>query len=443
MAQDEFEYTIDDELVDKTANRERLNDTFEALISRCKNVGINYEVIDFEPDEKYLKILMPSGRDKRSVLIGTQEKAEALLKIQFEDYVLIPGYDAICSYSKGEIEALVKSLGAISPITQVYRTIFGIENREDYENLPNITLLPKDTQSHVTLTFGLASDECSLLGDSWRPSINRKPLSLRISGVNISQIDEAINYLERLSDSFFFSLDLSVNITLSLSRARHVLERRPIKRLHNKAELVFPQYEYDHEAMSLYWYGRSARGMPLLQYLAYYQAVEVYFPTYSQLDAQKRVRIILKDPSFNALRDTDIGRVLTAIRISGNKGFGNERMQLRSTIQECVNPEALRNFFASDEKRAEFFASKQKKISGHRIVLTNPEVDLRNDVAERIYDIRCKIVHTKDIGEGEDETLNLLLPFSKEAELLYYDIELMQYIAQQVLIMSSTTFRGT
>lgn len=65
--------------------------------------------------------------------------------------------------------------------------------------------------------------------------------------------------------------------------------------------------------------------------------------------------------------------------------------------------------------------------------------DLRNDVADRIYDIRCKIVHTKnDLREGEPE---LLLAFSAEAQRLDFDIELVQYVARSVLIAGSSPMR--
>jgi hypothetical protein len=51
-----------------------------------------------------------------------------------------------------------------------------------------------------------------------------------------------------------------------------------------------PRTTYDHEPMSLYWYARQARGVPLLEFLAYYQCIEFYFPTYAEAEAQKRVR---------------------------------------------------------------------------------------------------------------------------------------------------------
>jgi len=76
--------------------------------------------------------------------------------------------------------------------------------------------------------------------------------------------------------------------------------------------------------------------------------------------------------------------------------------------------------------------TKQKGLTDHKLPLNNSNADLRVLVADLIYDIRCKIVHTK--GESAEGEVELLLPFSKEAELLFHDIELIQYIARKVLI---------
>src|SRR5262249_41635905 len=102
-------------------------------------------------------------------------------------------------------------------------------------------------------------------------------------------------------------------------------------------------------------------------------------------------------------------------------------------------PGDLRRFLTESDDRAEFFSNKQKGLTNHKLPIANKEADLRNDVADLIYDIRCKIVHTK--GDGYEGDLELLLPFSKEAELLFHDIELLQYIARQVLISASSPLR--
>jgi hypothetical protein len=237
--------------------------------------------------------------------------------------------------------------------------------------------------------------------------------------IQISQHDQALSLLERLSNSLFFQIDLAFDVPLSLARERRPLGRA-VRRSNsdNQIGIHFPKSEYDEAPISLYWYARGAIGMPLLQFLAYYQSIEYYFPVYSQAEAQRKIRNILKDPSFRLERDADIGRILTTVK-GGGWGFGDERSQLRAAIQECLDPDALRAFFTSDRKRVEFFTSKNKGLTERRISINNPDADLRNDVADRIYEIRCKIIHTK-VG-GQEGDVELLLPFSKEAELLYFD----------------------
>jgi hypothetical protein len=177
--------------------------------------------------------------------------------------------------------------------------------------------------------------------------------------------------------------------------------------------------------------------MPLLQYLAFYQAIEFYFPVYSRSEAQRKLKMILKDPTFRSDRDADIARLLSAIYVSRTGAFGDERSQLRATLMECCDFEELRSFLEAEQSRKEFFLSKSKAQPYHKIPLGGPSVDLRNDVADRVYEIRCKIVHTKT--DARDSAFELLLPFSAEAEQLSHDIELVQYLAKRVLISSSTS----
>ncbi len=178
--------------------------------------------------------------------------------------------------------------------------------------------------------------------------------------------------------------------------------------------------------------------MPLLQFLAYYQTIEYYFPAYSQAEARRKIRNILKNPAFRAERDTDVAKILLAAQVNG-MGYGDERSQLRATLNECLEPGALRAFLTDSEERAKYFSAKTDRLTDQKIQVKNPDADLRNDVADRIYDIRCKIVHTKSGGREGD--VELLLPFSKEAELLYADIELMQFVAREILISASTPLR--
>jgi len=191
----------------------------------------------------------------------------------------------------------------------------------------------------------------------------------------------------------------------------------------------------------LYWYARSATSMPLLQFLAYYQVVEFYFPVYSQKEAIKQARNVMKHPAFSIDDENDVGRLLNAIKVGKAGGFGDERAQLRATIVSCVDAQDLRTFLNSDDRFSKFYStqSQWKEVSTEKIPLSTVDADLRNAVADRIYDIRCKIVHTK--ADGGPSKSELLLPFSKEADLLAFDIELSRYVARSVLVSSSAQRR--
>lgn len=148
---------------------------------------------------------------------------------------------------------------------------------------------------------------------------------------------------------------------------------------------------------------------------------------------------MIKNPSFRVDNESDISKIVSIIRSKG-LGIASEKDQLRATIRECIENDDIAEFLAQDEKRAEFFLSKAKGITSHVLNPQNKGHDLCSQVTDRIYDIRCKIVHIKgDEGDGE---LELLLPYSKEAEKLGHDIELVRLIAQKVLIYASKGMSG-
>jgi hypothetical protein len=206
-----------------------------------------------------------------------------------------------------------------------------------------------------------------------------------------------------------------------------------------EAQLHFPKYEYDEGPMSLYWYARSAKNMPLLQFLAFYQAIEFYFPAYFNAEVSRRIRTIIKDPSFRVERDAHLAKIISIARPGGRTG--SERDQLRATLRECVDEQDVVEFLKEDKDRFEFFGSKQKGITDKIINQKNKGEPLVQQVADRIYEIRCKVVHVKG-DEGEAE-VDLLLPYTEEAEKLEHDIQLVRMLASKVLIASSTPLRSS
>lgn len=404
------------------------------LKRRCDVAGLRLEEENhpFAKGGKYLFVEFPAGREKRQHSLWGTEAIRSFLSIPFDKYVFLRPYEAICSYSDGTIEALLQTLEQMS-LETVRRVMLG-------KGLFQVVKEDEDIDVTLSATVGTAAvalSPTSEVLEMLSHKAHRSSLSLKISGVSVRRHENAVDLLRRIADSLLFQIDTSLGLAFNLTREFTGPMRRTRHRtIASLDELQFPTQEYDDAPMSLFWYARSAHGMPLLQFLAYYQVIEFYFPTYYQAEARRKIRRILKDPTFRADRDADIGRVLSSLT-SGRSTIGNECSMMRATMQECVNPDELRGFLTKSEAQREFFSSKTKGLASKKILIADTKADLRNDVADRVYEIRCKIVHTK----SDSRDVELLLPFSKEADQLYPYIELVQYIAQQVLITASTPLK--
>ncbi len=385
------------------------------LFERCNVAGLKVED-KFLPGEelKIIRVFMKCGRETRTINLFSEHALGTFLSVPFEKYVFLSGIEAICSYDDGTIEAAVRSMSN-SPFT--WRSLFGTVDEEGLKTAKLV--MSPDSEGLPRIEISRASTLFSTIA---RGIGSTRRLTLKLSGVGTKTHDSSFDLLNKVAGSLFFQLDMLLGVPLTLERERRRLPLRRRRTSGAVADLQYPRAQYDSAPLSLYWYGRSAEGMPLLQYLAFYQAIEFYFPVYSRSEAQRKLKVILKDPIFRSDRDADIARLLSAIYVSRSGAFGDERSQLRATLLECCDAEELRSFLEAEQGRREFFLSKSKAQPYHKVPLGSPSVDLRNDVADRVYEIRCKIVHTKT--DARDSAFELLLPFSAEAEQLSHDIEL-------------------
>lgn len=429
----------DDEFEDLTVPPEILAEARERISTRCSAAGITFEELNDETGDPSYKFGFKCARSVRHVVVWDAEKLLDFLDVPFEEFCFLSDLDAICSYKDGVIEAGIRPVsfnGSNISMSVIYRQLFGTFPHAGFDSDAYKLVVSTEGESPITIELSPASHCYKTISQHG----SRQSLTLKLSGLSIKQNDKAVDILQRSADSLLFQLDLLAGVAFILRKERRKNSPRMIRRTRGdaKIDLQFPVSEFDSAPLSLYWYGRSADEMPLLQFLAYYQVVEFYFPVYSQSEAQRKLKVILKSPTFRGDRDADIARLLAAIHVSRSGAFGDERSQLRATMLECVDPDSIREFIESDSVLKEFYLTGSKSLPFHKIPLANVALDLRGDIAERIYDIRCRIVHTK--SDGRDAAGELLLPFSKEAELLVSDIKIMRYVAQQVLIAGSRAY---
>jgi hypothetical protein len=263
-------------------------------------------------------------------------------------------------------------------------------------------------------------------------------LSLKLTLSSSPTYEAALKLLESFSTALFFDIDLLYGTSVSLAESKLLgLTSSTRRRLPSSITLpTAPRNSYSFEAASLYTYGRAANGMPLLQYLAFYQVLEFYFPTYSRSETVRRFQRRIKDPAFDPNNNSQVAN-LVAFLNSESRALQYGEEQLKATLDACIDNEALERFFDESEDCKEFL-SKKNALKGVNHLTFNGGSNvppLVTQVATRIYQLRCRIVHAKE--DGGPRGVNLLLPYSAEAKMLRHDIRLVQWAAQRALIQGA------
>ena len=320
----------------------------------------------------------------------------------------------------------------------------GFDVDEDEDLKPNMRVI-LEAGDGVSVSVGPCSDEWAVWNDLVRNPRQGEPdgeavigreLTLRVEGVEVPDERRAGDILDRLGEAALFEIDVASGVGLRLRSMRgwHFVSQRedtpapvPATRLNG---------EYDKKPMSLYRYGRSAMGsqMPLLAFLAFYQVLEYHFPAYSPSKKVEALREKLREIA-GEVKESDVDGVLSAIGTSKRRLFPEEKQQLMSTIARCVNPAELNGFLAGDEERAQFYGSDASlTLCKQTIPVGSTRGDHRNKVAQRIYEIRNRIVHTKS---EHNELESPLFPFDPEVAVLEHDLALVRFLAQKTLIASA------
>lgn len=233
-----------------------------------------------------------------------------------------------------------------------------------------------------------------------------------------------------------FQLDCATGLPLQLLAEQQQLGKRHKDFQEGQFSIPKFNYTYDVEALALYWNATSLIGMPLGQYLAFYQTIEFYYTVYSYRDAQLRIKNLLKKPNFDVSKDKDLSKILNIVKFNNNSNsFGSELEQLKATLKYCIDIEDFKEFIEQESFVKETFTNKNvKKLAKNEIHIQYDDTDvLFSEIAKRIYEIRCRIVHTKGIQDNV-ETLH---PLSNEVRFINCDLKLIEFVARQILIANS------
>jgi hypothetical protein len=446
---------VGDQVAEDNRTTADVPDFLKQLHDRADAAGMNPEIRRYVMDNANdvdMVLEFKRGRTVRRVAVEEHDAWE-LLQHDFEQISFIERYDAHVNRATGVIEAVLG--GSVSsrvngPVLARLAALPGVEvlsegatpeaegGDEPPEGPPEAESYGRSLRS-VPAAWRLrvqAPGDAKITIELGTPSsVNRALMwgaraTLKITGADVSTHDLALAALERYGNALLFEIDLIYALPLRLASQRN-RTRRPL-RASSELPPQFPRNKYAQQSLALYQYGRSASNLPLLEFLAYYQAVEYFFPYFAKEQMMLALRSTLLHPGFNPSSDTDIARVMD-LSANGGRSALPEREQLRASVRACVVEADLAAIVSADKEIRKHFYDKRQVIRGVEPLREGAGAnDLRDQVADRLYAIRCRIVHAKLDGGGS--RVDVLLPLSEEADALAFDIEVMRFISQQALV---------
>lgn len=414
---------------------------YDEFASRFEGTRLKAE---HSEDVGVVTVTVPAGREHRIARFRNEEPLDAFLANPIDSIFCVGPYAAIACYDDGWVESVIE-FGApyIGPTHMWYRTFFGSAPYDSIEPVPielssggvTITLQPaSDTLRSYFPFFGdLARYSASMRGE-------QRPIpAIRIEAEPFYTNEAVTELLERITDSLFFQIDLLKGMPFALRRIRERRRYSGGRRAEGElADLLeFPKHEYDSEALAYFWAARAARHAPHFQFLSFYQVIEYYFRTFAKRASSERVRNLLQDPTFRSDRHSDITKLIDACETGETLG---EREQLRLTLAACATESEVREWLDENEERKDFLTTKKgKAVSDILLPLRDTSGGFINACSQRIYDIRCKIVHSGATSKEEGEAN--ILPLSHYESALYVDIDLVELLAVKVIVANAASFQ--
>lgn len=396
------------------------------LEAKCAALGFGYtgRLDDFAYPLAVISI--PKGRDHRKITIYGRKRVEKILDLPVDTYKNLDGGDALWMPAKGTVESKVLPIDS-NTNKQMVELLIGTDN--EASKLRGVPIEIENSQfgPGIRAHFDTHSDV-------YRALFNFDPqVSLVFSGIQEQHHDAVVNIVKVLSDSLFFALYCRFGIAMHVG-GRQERSSIEIPDTYNPMGTIPTslRYKYDDIPMTLYWHAHGLiRTLPVFAFLAFYQVAEYYFPRYWELQARSQVKNIVKNPAFTPDNDDDISQVMKVL-ISNNR-HSDELSFFVSVLRHCVGDAELQRFVDADTERAQHYA-RDKNLGLRMVTSSDHQADLCTNVAGRLYDLRCKLVHTKEYSlEESDRAIYLGSRLTKE---IGREIELMEFVSRHILIAS-------
>lgn len=430
--------SMQDELVSEVESEEdiaEIDDRVEAGREGSRELlglreHLESQGFEVELGESYIRFPIPAGRGERKVLIRSNDFEKAL-GVDFTGWRSLRKYDGIVHQDHGMIEVALRLDRSSVMFEQSLQKMGGYEKLgQGAKSGTSLSLI--DPTSSARLTIGQASPVAGfLLGGRFAGRL-RPPMTLRVESLTFDSSDSAEGLIEAVLDSLSLQTGMRLGLPIVPKRLESRVAGQAQRGRRAPGVLTFPASQYPHAPIVLYRMGKDWRSSSIFRYWAFYQVLEYFFPSYSRSRAIRQLSQLVQSPVFDPFGDEDIIRILSIV--DGDRSRVGEQDQLELCISSIIEPAELTTTI-QNLNLEELLRDKSNELSSIKVVLGGVG-DPTQKLAERIYDIRCRIVHSKSTshrGEGAG-----LLPGTSDEDLVRQELPLMEVLAERALASGAT-----
>lgn len=202
-------------------------------------------------------------------------------------------------------------------------------------------------------------------------------------------------------------------------------------------ELDAPKRKYNKHLINYYIQYGSTKD-PMNQFIALYHVMEYFFDIDYDKDLRDSLKATLDKYCDSTIKEENIKEILKILIEKYNiKRSFSEKVKLRLTLKSHINiNNVCESIKMNNEDLIKYYKNNEVPFSkGSRVNLKgDTKKNIINDLANRIYNTRLSLVHSKADDKGELE--EVYIPF-KDEEALRKEIPLMKAIAEEIIIKTA------
>lgn len=270
-------------------------------------------------------------------------------------------------------------------------------------------------------------------------NLNSQPTILRIKGFSLNNSNLEEEEIRLLLNSVFFDIKCLRNEYFEVYNYHYLSEnyknnKSLFKKVKgNKHKLVFKNLI--PELIDYFKVADQISYLPF-KFLCYYHILEYFLDKSAHLAIKRKLDAVLYQPDFDANSNSYIDEILIAFKEEGDR-LKSDKIKIQRVLQEFLDREKIVGFIKALELKEHFYCNQKFEFQTEvnlAPIKTDTDSQLFKTLADRIYAIRCSIVHSNpDFGVKKG------VPFvstSSNLLILEKEIFLLEEIARTLIIKS-------